>query len=870
MESFIWRLVERRLRRVLPPERMDSTVGDLLEDFERRVGRDGRLRAAWWVVRETRSIVAAYNDSTTCADARSAHFDRLSNVASEVAMTIRVLGRQPLLIAGTVLPVALALAASTALFSIADGVLYRELRLVSDATSTVAVDFDASASSFINRRQTELAEEAFARAPGLSERIYVRTRGVLDPEVAVDGIAIVERNVSANFFTALGIPVAMGRGLVPSDARADGPPAVVVGHALWQRAFDGAPGIVGRVVDLAGVPVHVVGVAPRTFDFPEQANVWSLWNTTWEAADGPVPQYARVTEDFGLDATQTLVPAPYRVQWLTDAVRLDGATALAFLFGATALLLLVSWLQVGALLFSRAAGRTSEIGIRLALGAGRARLMRAFIAEGATIAVLALALGWLAAPAFVAGVTGLLPAELTAGQQIEPDLRALAFAGSMAGFGVVLLAVLPADLLRRARPFALLSGTIDYGVQHWSTRRIRSALLLGQVSVTVLLLYLAGLVAHSFLRVSQTDRGFDPDRLLIWNIPQTVGAARPMPAGDVEAQARRLALQERQHAQVMSALAELSASTDVAMATAARYHPIAQNQVSIPVTVPSAPSGLPVQARLNRVTPGYFRTLGIDVIEGTPFEAEVQGGDFDVAVVNETMAARLRPLGSVIGLRIDAGSTEPRIVGIVADHVDSSPDRPPDPQVFQLTPPNRAESLSIGLARIATSQAAVESVVRNVVRQTWGTEWETTFTTMDEELARATVSWRGRALFLLVLAGLCLPLAMAGIFGALSYDLRSRTRELAVRLALGADPAGVRRHVVGRALVVVLGGLAAGSVAGALVGRLMQAYLFGIGPADPATVAGVGIVLLVTALLAAFVPAWRASRTDPAAVLREG
>ena len=804
---------------MLPPDRADAVAGDLLEDCERRAGRDGRLRATWWLLGEVRSLRRAYGRPPTAARRPLGTPGRiLASAWSDATLAVRVLGRQPVLVAAAVLPVALAIAANTALFSLADGLLYRELRLVRNADSIVAFDFGPTA--YVNMEQLEGAAATVRQSPLLSDTIFTIRRDVFDPDLEIGGTHIVELAASSNFFSTLGVPFDIGRGFLLSDLTAGGPPAVVVGHALWRAALGGDPAVVGVPVDLGGETVRIVGVAPETFDFPGSTNIWSLYDPDGglsipgSSRRAPMlPSYARLADGEDVEGLQAQLPSPFRARRLADAVRPSGSTAVAFLFGATGLLLLVSWLQVGALLFSRAAGRTAELSIRLAMGAGRARLLRIFAVEGAVIATLALALGWLATPSFVSAVVGILPPALTSGQQVEPDVRTLVFASAMTAAGLMLLTVLPVDLLRRANPLELLGGAGRGGNRSWSTRRIRSWLLLGQVSVTVLLLYVAGLVAHSFVRVSAFDLGFDPDGVLVWSVPRAVSEGGPIPA-DPDAReaymAERRAMQAQQHRRVMSALDLLRASPDISAAAASRYYPVIRAQSSFPLTPSNDPDAVPIQTRTNRVTPTFFETLGTRLVEGETLASPALDGVYDVAVVNETLAAQLRHAGPVIGQRIrTSGATDNRIVGVVADYVDEAPDQPPDPQVFLPTPPERGVSLWMGIVRITGNPDAARARIRAVVEATWRAGMETTFTTMDEELARATVSWRGRALFLLVLAGLCLPLAVAGIFGALSYDLRSRRRELAVRLALGADPAGVRRHIVARALVVVGGGLVA-------------------------------------------------------------
>jgi predicted permease len=884
--SAIWRFVDWRLRRVLPPDRAAAVIGDLLEDFDRRGRRDGRLRAEWWLQREVRSMTRSYRSARSAHGRPARGFCRRLVMAAagslgDLRLALRTLGRQPMLLLGAVLPVALAIAASTALFSLADGLLFRELRLIRDPASLVAIDFDPQA--YVRREQVEAARQQM-RAPWLSSPIWTGRRVVFDDDPVWRGTELVERAVSSNFFDTLGVPLAVGRGFLPSDLDAGGPPPVVLGHDVWRMHFGADPAILDAPVTLADARVRVVGVVPPSFDFPRRiasatvrtgsaaANVWSLY----DAGDDPpgLPTYARVAGDASIDELRAQAVYPLRIRPLAEAVRPNGALAVAFLFGVTALLLLVSWLQVGALLFSRAVGRSSEIGVRLALGAGRARLLRAFAAEGAVVAALALVLAWLAAPSLVAAVVAILPPALTQGHPVAPDLRTLAFASAVATAGLMLLTVLPMDLLRRANPLQLLRGMTTIAPGQWSAGRVRSSILLAQVAVTVVLLYVAGVVAHSFLRISTFDLGFDPDRVLVWSVPRTLGEGGPIPsdpAARAAFMAARRAAQARQFGLVTSALDELRESPEIAAAAASRYYPVIRAQARSPLTLPDVPGVAPIDTRANNVTPEFFDTLGVRVVEGETFAAESLRGVFDVVVVNETLAGQLRAAGPVIGQRITVAPVSgARIVGVVADYVDRAPDQPVDPQVFLPTPPEQAAALWMGLVRAAGGLEAAQSRIRAVVERTWGAGVETTFTAMDDEIARATAAWRGRTIFLSLLAALCLPLAMVGLLGALSYDTRSRSHEIAVRLALGAEPGRIRRRVVGRALGLVGAGLVVGVGGGWLVGRLMDSYLFGVSAVDPTTTAAVGGVLLAGAWLAALAPAWRASRTDPAGVLREG
>jgi predicted permease len=876
----MWQLVERRLRRNLPPDQVAAVLGDLLEDFEQR-RLEGRLGAEWWLLRECRSLVRAYRPSVTRPVAGRRFAELLSSAAGDVRIAVRFLCRHPVLTAGVIAPVALGIAASTALFTLTDSLLFRELRPIGHAAEIVVIDVDPGLATYYNRAQQHAAASALAGAPWIAERVWTQAGRLFGDDAVIGSTSIVDAAVSVSFFDTLGVRLLAGRGFFPSDLDSD-MPAVVVSRSLWRSSGRTVDALPAEPVELGGRRVRVVGIAPGEFGLPGGTNVWTpaTFDAPTSLVPPPLPKYARLKTGVDVEAIRSVLPQPFRIRPLAEALRPGGATAVAFLFGATTLLLLVSWLQVGALLFARAASRSAEIGVRLALGAGRVRLLRAFAAEAAVVGGTALGLAWLVAPSFLSAVVVLLPPELTGGHTVSPDSRSLLFASGMTAAGILGLALLPVDLLRRASPLALLrasGGSASAGAARGG--RVRTALLLSQVTVSVALLYLAGLVTHSFLNVTSFDLGFDDGGLLIWNVPPGPPAVSPpasaglsaMAALEAVEQARRRA-QTEQHARVMSALARLHDMPGIGAASASTYVPLTTGQTVLPLSVAGRSDVGPVSARINRVSPTYFDTIGVRVSEGEPLDrAQVLIGP-DVAVVNATLARRLSSAGTVIGQRVGTPGllAGVLIVGVVPDYVDEAPDRPPDAQIFLPAPPQRGASLSTGLVRTDGDLQVARARVRAVVEEVWGDATALTLEPMRSRIARANAAWQGRAVFMVIVAVLCLPLVVAGLSGALAYDVARRARELAIRLALGADPASIRARVVGHALLVVSAGVAAGTVAGSFLGRVMETYLFAVAAVDPLTIGTVAGTLLVTAWLAALAPAWRASRTDPAGVLREG
>jgi hypothetical protein len=449
---------------------------------------------------------------------------------------VRAALRQPALTAAVVLPMAFAVAANTALFSIVDGLLFRPLpfgntnRLVALrlAESSTIRDTYSTYVNFIRELETSplLSGVAIAGAsdPGLSDAF---------PTSALVDLGLAASAVSPGFFDLMGIRLAAGRDIGPDDLPDGKPLPVILGQDVWLRLFGGDPSLVGRVVPLAGRPVEVIGIAPAGLTYPIGANVWvpagpaitrssiRMWQLARRAPGASVDQFRKQYPDI------TAVP-------LREAFRPRDTESLVFLLGATALLLLAAWVQTGALMLARAVNRLSDAGVRIALGAGSSRLIRHYVLEGTVLAVLALSLAWFATPVLTKFLALQLPKEMTVGQAITPDVRTLLFASAVSALGALLLALTPIGMVRRTAPLLLL-GTNTAGVTK-RTERTRSSLLVAQIACSSLLLCVAGLAFHSFVRVTNIDVGFSPQGLWQFSIPSL-----PTGLSDDEYQAARTA-----------------------------------------------------------------------------------------------------------------------------------------------------------------------------------------------------------------------------------------------------------------------------------------------------------------------------------------
>src|SRR5688572_3206034 len=544
-----WRLIVRRLTRRLPPEAAAAILGDLAEDYRTDRRTSGWLSAEWKVWRDAGSIVRAY------------HPDRGRNWFDGWRFDLRLAGRaamrQPLLTVAVVLPIAFAVAANTALFSIVDGLLFRPLpfantdRLVVlklSESSTVGDTYSTYVNFIRTLEQSPLLSGvaiAGARDPGAGEAF---------PASAMVDLNLSPSPVSPGFFDLMGIPLAAGRDIGPADMVDGKPLAVILGHDIWLRLYGGDPSLVGRVVTMAGRSVEVLGIAPPGLTYPAGANVWVPAGPPVTKSSVRFWQLARLAPGVSVDQFRQQYPDVSAVP-LREAFRPRDTESLVFLLGATALLLLAAWVQTGALMLARAVNRLSDAGVRIALGAGSSRLIRQYVFEGAVLAVLALSLAWLATPVLTKFLASQLPREMTVGQAITPDLRTLLFASAVSAVGALLLALTPIGMVRRTAPIVLLGGN-SVGVTK-RAERTRSSLLVAQIACSSLLLCVAGLAFHSFVRVTSIDLGFSPQGLWQFSIPS-------LPTGLSEAEeqaARTVRRQEIDNAvQALTALPGVTAA----------------------------------------------------------------------------------------------------------------------------------------------------------------------------------------------------------------------------------------------------------------------------------------------------------------------
>jgi predicted permease len=797
----------------------------------------------------------------------------------ELRLIWRRLRRRPVVPSAIVIAVALAVVVTSALFSVLDGLLFRPLPF-QDPEALIAVEYrplgggPPDLPDLASNRDT--LRESVAHSPLVATASQAGRATFFVRDEARD-LGLEVAGVDAEFFPLLGLPPALGVTFSVDDERSPAvlsresrvPLPVIIGHDLWWRLYGADPGVLG-VRELAGRSVRIIGVMGPGVKLPGETNVWAPVASTRASP----PAYIRLAPGATLDKLVGAFP-DLRFKTLREAVHPGEARALPVLFGAAVILLVVTWVQVAALMFSGSLSQLHEVGVHLALGAGRVRVVRQFAIESALIASVAFGLAWLAVRPTTAFIVSLLPSELRRGQYLSPDPRTLMFACAISLLGFIVLTVGGFRVAGRVAPLALLNGRFtetSFGVE-----RLRHALLLGQVTLTALLLYVAGLAVHSFVQAATFDYGFDAEHVLVFT---------PPPWARLNATSDQLFADFAEHQRkIQSSVEVLKGVRDVVDAATFYAAPfgvgIQRPDVSGPPPIKRFDgfSRSDVRARANAVGVTFVRAFGATIIEGQSFDDPEYAGRDDVAVVNETLARRLSPpIGmlneqvapSVIGREIQAPDLRvgTRIIGVIKDFVDTTPETPSDPQYFR---PDLRSSAAFAVAiRVSPSVEGALPAIRTALERIWGPFRPRQLSFMRDELRIVLVPYRGQSILLGLIACCCLPIAAVGLMGALTYSVSVRTREIAIRIAVGADPAAVRRAVVRRALTTVGMGILVGTALGATTGSFIAHQLFQVHPMDLSAMIGVAGGLIGLAWLASVVPARLASRVDPAAVLRQG
>ncbi len=819
-----------------------------------------------------------------CRDARG--ITLIENFLEDFRHAIRGLRRDPFLACAATATMALAIGATTTVFSIADSILIRPLPYpnadridwISEGSGPAHEEVAVAPDYYRLREQNRIFEEV-----GNCWPLIINWTGVEHPE------RLHGAYVPHSFFGVMGTAPLMGRSISPADEGPGKPPVAVLSYDFWRSRLGSDPHILGKTVALERLPHTIVGVMPQGFDFPHGTQIWVASNVD-EAADREISltrgirillivarRRADVTTQQAkaeMRRLSTSVQADYQIfkathfrtdlsimavplqQHLTGALR----PALLALTGAVGLVLLIACVNIANLLLARAAARQRALAVRLALGSGRARIARQMLTESLALALpgalLGVALAWIAVHVLDAAK----PAILVRYPPISMDWRVLAFTFALTLITSLLFGSAPAWFasgihIQEVLKAAGLTHTTGHGAA-----RLRKLLLVAELAVSLILLIGAGLLARSFLHLAHTDLGFRTDHLLTFRV-------RPIGPFDREYTRFFVQLLDRMKsvpgAQSAALLGDIPLSDE---------NPISNGRIRVEGRPPVPVTELPV-ANITQVSPEYFRTLEIPLDKGRLFDSRDATSAPIRVVVNEALVHRVFPGEDPLGRRMVFGlGLNPvtwTIIGVVANVHGSALGADPPPMIYRCTC-NDGRLFGAGFAiRTAGDPKAavrdVEAAVRSVDRDQPIFDVET----MDERRDAAMAPPRFQLLLIGTFAALAVLLAVAGIYGVMSYLVNRRTREIGIRIAMGARPADVLRIVLGESTLLSLCAVVAGLAGASALTRYLKSMLYGITELDSATFAATPVLLLLVVLIVSFGPARRAARIDPVGALKD-
>ena len=796
---------------------------------------------------------------------------------SSFRYALRALRRQPTFVLIALLTLALGIGANTALFSIIQAVVLNPLPY--DAPEKIVVLWEVNPDGVLDRVSVPTFEDLRGDVKSL-ESVAAYRRADFSFAQPGDPLSVSGVRATPELFAVLRANARLGRTLLSEDGLFGAPRVVVLSDAFWRRVLGGEPGIVGRTMQLDAEPYTVVGVMPEEFEFPTAAGA-QLWTPL---AFDPKDLHGRSRRARSLmvvgrvAASATPVQAQEEVRLLAARIAADNRDsnqgwsarvvaaheqlvagsrpALLMLMGAVGFLLLIVCANMANLLLARLSSRRREIAVRGALGGGRWEIARPILAESLLLSVAGGVLGWLAAAGGLRLLGALPDARLPRMDQIQLDGRVLLFT-TVVSIGVALaFGLLPALQASRGE----LRDGLSESVANTATRgarRLLNALVIAEVALALILLVGAGLMTRSFTRLLAVNPGFDPANV--------IAAQVFLPTTKYRERHRLVQFFEDVVQHVRSA-------PGVTAASAVSILPM--NDVGVASALPFAvegrqpPTSEDPLADVRIVAPGYFETMKIRLLEGRFLDERDGAENPRTSVINELMARRYFPERSPLGQTIVNPHGKSVVVGVVADVRNQGLDSEPKKQVYL---PLR-QSPTAGMAVVARTErdpAAFAAAIRGAV---WSVDAEQPIyelSTMDQILARAVFLPRMSATLLALFAGAALLLASLGLYGVLSYVVSLRTREIGLRIALGASGGQTIGLVLRNSTSVVAAGVVIGLVASTLVARSIGGVLYGISPFDLPAFSMAAGALGAAGLIATLIPAVRAARVDPIIALRE-
>lgn len=790
---------------------------------------------------------------------------------------LRTLRKNPGFAAVAILTLALGTGATSAVFSFVYAVVLRPLpyhepgRLVAVREHREGRDMSFTAPDYLELRAQARFFEHLAASRGAS----VNLTGGGEPE------RVLALRVSGNYFETLGVPPSHGRGFRWSDEPDGAQRVLVLGEGLWRRRYGADPGIVGRSIEINGEPHTVVGIMPPQLSLRatgaqlflplnltarERASTGAHFLTvTGRLRRGVSPsqgqtELAAIMKGFEKVRPQSNARVTARVLDLHASLVNEVDDAAFILLGAVSFVLLIACANVANLLLARATGRQHEIGIRVALGASRPRIARQLLTESAVIGIFGGCAGLALAYWSADVLKGIFPQDIPRLHQTRVDGVVFGFTLAVSLLTSLLFGVAPA--LQASRPNlqqALREETRNAGSLR--RRRLSSIIVAGEIALALVLLVAAGLLLRSFVRLQRVELGFNPANLL--TVRMSLPEARYGTAEQTAAFYQELTERVRRQ-------------PGVTTAAVASHAPLAGRGFTISMWIEGRPRPARIEDTpvvfLRFVSPGYFSTLGVRIARGRAFTGGDRANAPAAAIVNQTAVRRYWPNEDPIGKRFtldDDREGAVEIVGVVADVKHFGLSQSTEPEVFMPLPQTLSMQRSmIVLARTSGEPEAAAGPVRQAV---WGLDPQLpvfNVRSMEQLRAEATGDERVGLALVALFAALALILAAIGVYGVMAFMVGERSREIGIRLALGAKPADVLRLILFDGAWLTGAGVAVGLLGAFGLTRLLQTLLFETPATDPATFATFAAVIALSAMLACFVPARRATRVDPVTALR--
>jgi putative ABC transport system permease protein len=806
----------------------------------------------------------------------------MRTLLQDIRFGIRRFGKDPAFMAVTAMTLALGIGTTSAIFSIVNGVLLRPLpypdsdRVVLLMEQTKEIPrFTVSYLNFVDWRDQSKSFESVAAV----RNTVVTLSGVAEPE------RLPAQMATANLFSTLGIGAAEGRTFTREEDSAGAPGVVLISHGLWKRRFGGSNAI-GKSLTLDDKPYTIVGVLPAGYQvllqIPDVVLPFEPWARTlpddraWHPGIVPI---ARLKPAVSLEQARTemtLIAQRLEKQYpiyntgtgafvnpIQDQIVENVRPALLVLMGAVGFVLLIACTNVAGLLLARSTSRQREIAVRCAVGASRSRIVRQLLTESVLLSLLSAALGLLMAWVAVPVLIRLAGSSLPLGNRVSIDWSVLMFTIVVAVFSGILFGLAPLQHVMSIDVRESLNEAERGGVTRGMSL-LRAVLIVAEVAVAVLLLVGAGLLLRSFDRLSTVAPGFTTDHILVADIPLSPNSHRNP--------AERLEFYEH-------VLQQTSVLPGVRNATAASFLPVSGTGMALYFNIEGRPPKNNDYALANyrAVSPDYFSALQIPLKQGRFFQTGDREEQPTVVIINSTLARIFFPGQSPLGQHLQIGGMPNKVnpwmevVGVVSDVKQALATEAsaelyiPYRQSDKIRP---VLSMSL-IVRTESDPLSLANSVRRVVHDVDSNQPVSKIRTMDENIADSISQPRFRTTLLSVFAAIALVLAAIGIFSVMAYSVAQRTREIGVRVAIGATRSQIFRLIVGYAMRLTVIGAVLGMSVALLLTRYVSTLLFHVESYDPVTLAGIAVVIMLVAVSACYVPARRATRVDPVTALRQ-